>query len=95
MQSNNPLFEKETEESVDTALKEPAKVILFNDEVHTFEEVIIQIMRATGCDLTQAKILTWQVHNEGKAIVYHGEIVKCMQVSAVLEEIELMTQIEI
>ena len=33
--------------------------------------------------------------NVGKAAVYTGELVKCMQVSSVLEEIKLMTQIEV
>lgn len=79
----------------DTELQEPAKVILFNDEVHTFDEVITQIIKATGCDSPRAEQLTWEVHNTGKANVFEGEMVKCIQVSGVLEEIELMTQIEV
>jgi len=95
MIGTNPLIEKEQETGVDVAIQEPAKVILYNDEVHTFEEVITQIIKATRCDLTKAEALTWEVHNSGKAIVYQGEVPKCVQVSGVLEEIELMTQIEI
>lgn len=90
-----PLIEKEKEQDIDTLVQEPAKVVLFNDEIHTFDEVIVQIMRATGCNLTKAEVLTWEVHNNGKAVVYQGEVVKCMQVSSVLEEIELLTQIEV
>jgi ATP-dependent Clp protease adaptor protein ClpS len=85
----------EQEEEIDVSLQEPAKVILFNDEVHTFEEVIGQIIKATGCDEAKAEALTWEVHSRGKAVVFHGEITKCVQVSHVLEEIELMTQIEV
>jgi ATP-dependent Clp protease adaptor protein ClpS len=76
-------------------IQEPAKAILFNDEVHTFEEVIEQIMKATGCDLATAEELTWEVHNTGKAVVYTGELTKCLQVTGILEEIELMTQVEL
>ncbi len=79
----------------DTELQEPAKVILFNDEVHTFDEVITQIIKATGCASPRAEQLTWEVHNTGKANVFEGEMVKCIQVSGVLEEIDLMTQIEV
>ena len=79
----------------DVALQQPAKVILYNDEVHTFEEVIGQIIKATGCGVQRAEELTWEVHNTGKANVFEGEMVKCIQVSGVLEEIELMTQIEV
>ncbi|MBI2427929.1 MAG: ATP-dependent Clp protease adaptor ClpS [Ignavibacteriales bacterium] len=87
----------QTEEELLDEIKtqEPAKAILFNDEVHTFEEVIEQIMKATGCDLPTAEGLTWEVHHTGKAIVFTGELVKCLQVTSVLEEIELMTQVEV
>ena len=95
MSSTNPLTEQEQEQDLDTVLQEPAKVVLFNDEVHTFEEVIGQIIKATGCDLAKAEALTWEVHNSGKAMVYEGEMTKCVQVSGILEEIELMTQIEV
>jgi ATP-dependent Clp protease adaptor protein ClpS len=95
MATPNPLVEVEQEEGVETAVQEPAKVILFNDEVHTFEEVIGQIIKATRCDQTKAEALTWEVHNTGKAIVFEGEITRCVEVSGVLEEIELMTQIEV
>ncbi|MHB1048965.1 MAG: ATP-dependent Clp protease adaptor ClpS [Bacteroidota bacterium] len=79
----------------ETKIQEPAKAVLFNDEVHTFDEVIEQIMKATGCDLPTAEGLTLEVHHTGKAIVYTGELVKCLQVTSILEEIELMTQVEV
>src|ERR1043165_9858422 len=87
--------EQFVDEGVETQQQLPAKVILFNDEVHSFEEVIFQIIKATGCDLPRAEQLTCEVHNTGKAMVFEGVLSRCMQVSAVLEEIELMTQIEV
>lgn len=83
---------EEIEEIVET--QAPAKVILFNDDVHSFDEVIYQIIRAVRCDFEKAKALTHQVHNYGKAVVYGGELNKCIEVSSILEEIELMTQVE-
>jgi ATP-dependent Clp protease adaptor protein ClpS len=85
----------QTEDDTDVLIQTPAKVILYNDEVHTFEEVIGQIIKATGCDLKKAETLTWEVHNSGKAMVYEGEMRHCVRVSAVLEEIDLATQIEV
>jgi ATP-dependent Clp protease adaptor protein ClpS len=79
----------------ETKVQPPVKVILFNDEVHTFEEVISQIMKATGCDQPRAEALTWEVHHTGKAMVYEGPMTECLKVSAVLEEIALHTQIEV
>ena len=85
----------QTADDTDVQIQTPAKVILFNDEVHTFEEVIGQIIKATGCDLTKAEALTWEVHHSGKAMVYEGEMRNCVHVSAVLEEIDLATRIEV
>jgi ATP-dependent Clp protease adaptor protein ClpS len=87
-----PGSEIEQDEIVET--QTPAKVILFNDGVHSFDDVIYQLIKAIRCDLEKAKALTFQVHNSGKAVVFGGELAKCIQVSSVLEEIQLRTQIE-
>ncbi|HAV22805.1 MAG: hypothetical protein A3H45_14775 [Ignavibacteria bacterium RIFCSPLOWO2_02_FULL_55_14] len=79
----------------DVQIQQPAKVILFNDEIHTFDEVIGQIIKATGCDTARAEALTWEVHNSGKAMVYEGTMNECLRVTGVLEEIALHTQIEV
>jgi ATP-dependent Clp protease adaptor protein ClpS len=91
--ANNPLEQQDTEDEVTT--QEPAKVILFNDEVHTFDEVISQLMKAVRCTQHKAEALAMEVHNNGKAVVFSGEILRCMEVSHILEEIKLMTQIEV
>ena len=81
-------------EDTGTITGQPSKVILFNDEVHTFEEVINQIIKATGCNQSRAEALTWEVHTRGKAMVFEGSLEECLRVSGVLEEIALHTQIE-
>ena len=78
----------------DTSTKEPARAILFNDEVHTFDEVINQLIKALKCSRPKAEELTWEVHNAGKSCVYTGELTRCLEITHVLEEIQLMTQIE-
>ncbi len=83
----------ETEEKIETSL--PAKVILFNDDYHTFEEVIAQIIKAIRCSREEAELITWEAHTKGRAIVITGELEECLRVSRVLEEIELRTQVEI
>ena len=89
----NPIEEPVQEEEV--KVQEPAKVILFNDDIHTFEEVIGQLIKAIKCTESKAEALAWEVHNQGKAVVYTGEMIKCVEVSSILEEIGLMTQIEV
>lgn len=91
--ATSPHEQEQLEEEVITG--EPAKVILFNDEIHTFDEVIGQLIRATGCSTQKAEALAWEVHTRGKAIVFTGELARCVTVSGILEEIALMTQIEV
>ena len=83
-----------TEVTDGTETDQPYKVILFNDEVHTFEEVITQLQKAIRCSREKGEALAWEVHTRGKACVYTGTMNVCLRVSAVLEEIALHTQIE-
>lgn len=71
-----------------------ARVILYNDEEHTFDEVIRQIIKATQCLRSRAEALTLEVHFRGKAMVFEGSMNDCLRVSAILEEIALHTQVE-
>ena len=75
-------------------LGNPWMTLLFNDEVHSFDEVILQIQKATGYSLERAVGLTFQVHQKGKAVVYIGLKDKCERVAAILEQIHLITQVE-
>jgi ATP-dependent Clp protease adaptor protein ClpS len=72
----------------------PSRVILFNDNIHSFDDVISQLIKAIGCSSDTAESFAWEVHTKGKACVFTGEIEKCLKVSGVLEEIGLHTQLE-
>lgn len=80
-----------TEENSDVDIS--SRVLLFNDDWHTFEEVITQLIIATQCSFEQARGLAFEVHVKGKAIVFNGSMSACLKVSSVLEEIALHTQI--
>lgn len=82
--------ESETREE----LGNPWQVVLFNDEVHSFDEVILQIQKATGYSLERATDITMRVHNNGKAVVYIGAKANCEKVSGVLRQIRLIVQVE-
>lgn len=82
------------EEINETNTTFPYKVILFNDDWHTFDEVVNQIIKATKVDIRKAEELTWEVHSKGQSCVFDGELNECLKVSGILEEIALHTQIE-
>ena len=81
-------------EDTDYRLDEPWSVILYNDEIHTFEEVIGQLRKATGCTRGEAEDYAWEVHSTGKSAVFEGEFEECFEVQGVLREIQLVTEIE-
>jgi len=76
-----------------TSIGLPFRVIVFNDDIHTFDEVIGQLIKAVGCSFEKAKDYAFTIHVKGQAIVYHGELNACLKVTSVLEEIGLHTQI--
>lgn len=85
------ITEELEETSTDVGL--PFKVVLYNDDHHTFDEVIIQLIKAVHCSFEQARDYAFEVHVKGKAIVFSGQMPECLKVSSILEEIALNTQI--
>ncbi len=83
-----------SEKTARTGHLDAYRVVLFNDEEHSFDEVIFQIIKAVNCSRSKAEKLTWEVHSRGRAIVFSGTIERCIYVSAVLEEISLKTEIQ-
>jgi len=77
-----------------TFIIEPWNVVLLNDDVHTFEEVILQVMKATKCSIEMAQAITWDVHHKGEAICFTGHKERCELVASILEEIDLRARLE-
>ncbi len=75
-------------------INNPWRVLLYDDDIHTFDEVIFQITKALHCGTPQAEELTFKVHNEGKALVYEGTFEACFEINSILKEIQLITEIK-
>ena len=85
------ILDPEVEDSTMVDLE--CRVLLFNDEWHTFDEVINQLIKATGCSFKIARGYAFEIHVKGKAVVFTGDMQNCLRVSGILEEIALHTQI--
>lgn len=77
----------------ETSIGIESRVVLYNDDWHTFEEVIAQLIKAVKCDFAKARDFAFEVHVKGKAIVFTGSMDECLKVTSILEEIALNTQI--
>lgn len=84
------LEQTEEEESLNT----PWRLILYDDDIHTFDEVINQLVKALGCTVAKAEELTLTVHTKGKAVVFEGSFEECLKINAILLEIQLITEIK-
>lgn len=70
------------------------RVILYNDEWHGQDEVILQLQKATGCDLHTAISIMLEAHTRGRARCYHGSRAECHRVARVLREIHLQCEVD-
>jgi len=75
MLRNFYLSKEQTQEDYDVAEKETNKyeIILFNDDVHTFDYVIDSLIEICEHTLEQAEQCTYLVHYKGKCAVKTGE----------------------
>ena len=70
----------------------PWVVILYNDDYHGFDEVILQVQKATGCSLEEAVRITAEAHDTGRAIAFTGTQEECERVAGVLRQIRLQVE---
>lgn len=69
-------------------------VILYNDNYHTFDQVIYQLMKAIKCSERKAFDHAMEVHTKGKSIVFKGEESECINVINILNEINLNVELK-
>ena len=55
-----------------TSLKTVHRLILWNDEVNSFDHVIHCLMKYLDYSENQSEKIAWTVHNEGKCAVLEG-----------------------
>ncbi len=70
------------------------RVILYNDDDHSGDEVVLQIQKATGCEIEKAIKIMLEADALGRAICFHGERDECHRVARVLREIRLQAEVD-
>jgi len=75
---------EKTKINTDTLFGAPYNVILFNDEEHSFEEVIVQVIKAVKCSPEQAYKYTLEAHKNGETVVFSGSKERCEHIDSIL-----------
>jgi len=71
--------------SVDTSAGVDARVIVFNCECHTYEQVIALFCQyIPGMNPTKAFELAWKIDHDGEAIVFTGTLAEAEEIAAKL-----------
>lgn len=78
--------------STGSGFDSPYIVILYNCDCHTFEQVIRQMQKATGCTREKGEAVAYEVDSRGRAVVFSGSQVECERVAGVLAEIGLQVE---
>ncbi|RKD12330.1 Clp protease ClpS [Pelobium manganitolerans] len=77
-----------------TSLKMVHRLILWNDEVNTFDHVIHCLMKYLDYSENQAEKIAWTVHNEGKCAVLEGSFTEMEIYRKILKQEGLTVSVE-
>lgn len=68
-------------------------VRVFNDEDHTYAEVMLILMIATHCTEEEAYNETWEIDHLGSSVVHHGNQEDCEKVQEVIATIGIRVEV--
>lgn len=86
-------IKEKSSETTDTDIPVNRKLILFNSN-HFWDEVVNQLMKATGFDILHCEQIAIIAHTKGKATVKSGDYDELIRIDSILKEISLVTKIE-
>lgn len=81
-------------EAGDSAAVSDYIVIVFDNPLNTWDQVIGILQKATGCSLEEAFNETWEVHHQGRSVVHHGDRDECQRAAAIIRTIGIDVTVE-
>lgn len=82
------------EELVADLLSDQKSIIIYNDDVNSFEHVIECLVKYCGHDKFQAEQCALTIHYKGKYAVKSGSMIKLLPICKALLENNLISKIE-
>jgi len=77
-----------------TSLKTVHRLILWNDDVNTFEHVIWCMMKYLDYNEAQGEKIAWEVHNKGKCAVLEGSFTEMEVYRKILQQEGLTVSVD-
>lgn len=69
------------------------KVVIYNNETNSMDEVIFILITATQCTAEEAYIEMWEAHTFGKAAVHFAGQAECERAAAIIGSIGVQTDV--
>lgn len=77
-----------------SSIKVNHKLILWNDDINTFEHVIYCLVKYLDYNSTQAEKIAWTIHTAGKCAVLEGSFTELEVYRKILQQEGLTVTIE-
>ena len=87
---NKPI---QIEDELSSSFGEGFAVILYDDDHHFREDVIVQLVKALRCDISMANGIVARVEANGKGVVTITSKTEAERINTILLEINLKTQV--
>lgn len=88
-------YQSENREEVLTATQDPCQLVVWNDEVNTFDWVITTLMEVCGHSHEQAEQCAYIIHFNGKYAVKKGEFEQLKTMCEAITERGINATVEI
>ena len=80
--------------TLDLSFMKDSKLVLYNDNHNSFDNVITALIVYCGVSATKAAEIAMKVHNEGKAVAKYGPRDKLEPIADILGQLDLTCEIE-
>ena len=68
-------------------------VTVYDNDYNGVDQVILILMKATGCPQEEAEIETWEIHNLGRSVVHHGGEKECNEAADIIRQIGIRVEV--
>ena len=68
-------------------------VIVYDNDVNTWQQVVGILQKATACTQEEAEIETWEIDNLGKSVVHHGGQEECNRAAGIIRTIGIRVEV--
>lgn len=90
-----PFEQEESDVLTDSTGFDEYELVLYNDDVNTFEHVINCLVKYCGHDIYQAEQCAWIVHTKGKCAIKSGDFSSLEPICSALLDQGLSANVEL